>query len=134
MLCLVIVTVAALPAMRGKIGKTMKKTLKSTFVQPVEAVDGPDLMEGITPDENIGKTASITEESRAAAADFAVRLFKACEEEGKNTLVSPLSVMCALSMTANGADGETLAEMEQTLGMTRDELNTFFAAYLRQLP
>ena len=131
MLCLVIVTVAAVPAMRGRAGKTIKKSLNMSIVQPVEAAD---LMEGITPDENIGKTASITEESKTAAADFAVRLFKACEEEGKNTLVSPLSVMCALSMTANGAAGDTLAEMEQTLGMTRDELNTFFAAYLRQLP
>ncbi len=103
-------------------------------VQIAQKAEAADLMEGITPDENIGKAASITEESKTAAADFAVRLFKACEEEGKNTLVSPLSVMCALSMTANGAAGETLAEMEQTLGMTREELNTFFAAYLRRLP
>ncbi len=29
----------------------------------------------------------------------------------------------ALSMTANGADGDTLDEMEKTLGMTKDELN-----------
>ena len=111
-LCLVIVTVAAVPALRGMIGKKVKKALDSVnIVQPVEAVDGPDLMDGITPDKEIGENAVITEESRIAAADFAVRLFKECETEGENTLVSPLSVMCALSMTANGAAGETLAEM-----------------------
>ncbi len=35
---------------------------------------------------------------------------------GKNVLVSPYSVMQAIALTANGADGETLAQMEQTLG------------------
>lgn len=33
-------------------------------------------------------------------------------KEGENTLVSPLSVMSALVMTANGAKGETLRQME----------------------
>ena len=58
--------------------------------------------------------------------DFALRLFNACrvsDEKEKNTLVSTLSVLMALSMTANGADGDTLDEMEKTLGMTKDELN-----------
>ena len=52
----------------------------------------------------------------AAAADFGVRLFQTSMEEGKNTLISPLSVLYALARTANGADGETLAQMEQVLG------------------
>ena len=47
----------------------------------------------------------------AAATDFGVRLFQTSMEEGKNTLISPLSVLYALAMTANGADGETLAQM-----------------------
>ena len=52
----------------------------------------------------------------SAAADFGVRLFQISREEGKNTLISPLSVLYALAMTTNGADGETLAQMEQVLG------------------
>lgn len=48
----------------------------------------------------------------ASAADFGVRLFQTSIEEGKNTLISPLSVLYALAMTTNGADGETLAQME----------------------
>lgn len=61
--------------------------------------------------------------------DFALRLFKAVRQQGENTLVSPLSVMCALAMTTNGADNETLSQMEQTLGLPVDELNTMLAAY-----
>ena len=70
----------------------------------------------------------------AAAADFGVRLFQTSMEEGKNTLISPLSVLYALAMTANGADGETLAQMEQVLGMNCDNLNSFMLAYLDLLP
>ena len=70
----------------------------------------------------------------AAAADFGVRLFQTSMEEGNNTLISPLSVLYALAMTTNGADGETLAQMEQVLGMDRDNLNSFMLAYLDLLP
>ena len=69
-----------------------------------------------------------------AAADFGVRLFQATMEDGKNTLISPLSVLYALAMTANGADGETLAQMEQVLGMDAENLNSFMLAYMDLLP
>ena len=70
----------------------------------------------------------------AAAADFGVRLFQTSMEEGKNTLISPLSVLYALAMTANGADGETLTQMEKVLGMDVDKLNSYMLAYLDLLP
>ena len=68
--------------------------------------------------------------------DFAVKLFNSCRTSSGNngnTLVSPLSVVLALSMTANGADGETLAQMEKTLGIPKDELNRFAKAYMALL-
>ena len=52
-----------------------------------------------------------------ALTDFAVRLFRAANETDRNTLISPLSVVYALAMTANGARGETLAQMKDALGM-----------------
>ncbi len=60
--------------------------------------------------------------------NYAAELFKAsCTEElkeGKNVLISPESVMMALGMTANGAKGETLTQMENGLGGTPiDKLN-----------
>ena len=70
----------------------------------------------------------------SAAADFGVRLFQISMEEGKNTLISPLSVLYALAMTTIGADGETLAQMEQVLGMESDELNCYMRAYMDLLP
>lgn len=70
----------------------------------------------------------------AAVTDFAVRLFRNSVEEGENTLISPLSVLCALAMTANGAEGETLTQMEETLGLSADKLNAWVHTYMSQLP
>ena len=95
-------------------------------------VSANDLMKGVPakavdvlPDMDAGA---------AAAADFGVRLFQTSMEEGENTLISPLSVLYALAMTANGADGETLAQMEKVLGMDVDNLNSYMLAYLDLLP
>lgn len=64
-----------------------------------------------------------TQEEWNHVADFGVRLLQETMTEGESTLVSPLSVLCALAMTANGAKGETLAQMEQVLGAPVDRLN-----------
>ena len=52
--------------------------------------------------------------------DYAAELFRqSCTEDikrGMNVMVSPESVMQALGMTANGANGETLSQMETALG------------------
>lgn len=95
-------------------------------------VKAKDLMEGISPN-SVNALESLNEYS-AAVTDFAVRLFKASDEKGKNTLISPLSVLCALAMTANGAENETLEEMEAVLGMSKDELNLCLYSYMKKLP
>lgn len=70
--------------------------------------------------------------------NFALMLFKKCSAKDgkKNTLVSPLSVMTALAMTANGAKGSTLDQMQKTLGktMNSEQLNQYLGAYLNGLP
>ena len=76
-------------------------------------------MAEITPSAAVGATEEELRSGAAKEADFAVRLFRRCFDAEKNTLVSPLPVLSALAMTANGAKGETLAEMEKTLGMRR---------------
>jgi serpin B len=45
-----------------------------------------------------------------------------------------LSVLCALSMTANGAKNDTLSQMEQVFGMNIRDLNDYLLAYLSRLP
>ena len=66
--------------------------------------------------------------------DFAVRLFQKSLEEQENTLISPLSVMMALAMTANGAKGNTLAQMNETFGVDISDLNAYLAYYNKALP
>jgi serpin B len=73
-----------------------------------------------------------------AAADFTVDVFQRsfAESGDENVMVSPLSVLLALAMTANGADGVTLQEMEAVLGrgITLDELNKLLSQYADNLP
>ena len=95
-------------------------------------VQAKDLMEGITPN-NVNALDDLSSQN-ADVTDFAIRLFKASNESGENTLISPLSVLCALAMTANGAEEETLAQMEEVLGMTTDELNLYLYSYMKNLP
>ena len=93
-----------------------------------------DLMQNITPSSDQPAKAPRGDIDNASVTDFAVRLFQNCMEEGKNTLISPLSVLVALSMTANGAEENTLAQMEAVLGMPVDELNVWIKAYMDGLP
>jgi serpin B len=70
-----------------------------------------------------------------AAANFSLSLFNEACKEG-NTLLSPLSVYIALSMTANGAAQNTLTEMETVLGggMPIAQVNEYLHSYLSALP
>lgn len=91
-----------------------------------------DLMQGITP--NAHEDAQLSQVDNTAVADFAVRLFHAGLSSEENTLISPLSVLVAVSMTANGAESETLSQMEAVLGMPIAELNAWIRTYTEQLP
>ena len=69
---------------------------------------------------------SAVQDTAAALTGFGAKLLQ--NEMGKeNPLVSPLSVASALSMTANGAVGETKTQMEQTLGADTGSLNACFS-------
>ncbi len=61
-----------------------------------------------------------------ASVSFAVKLLRECYDGAGNLVLSPYSAMAALSMTANGAQGETLAQMEAVLGLPIDALNEAF--------
>lgn len=96
-----------------------------------------NLMAGVAAAKRDGKQPDDT--FTAAMADFSIGLFKrsiADPQNAQNTLVSPLSVMLALSMTANGAQGETLAQMEALLGggISLDDLNKYLYTYANNLP
>lgn len=52
----------------------------------------------------------------------------------KNNLISPMSILLALSMTENGALGDTLAEFEAFAGMDIGTLNKYLSGYLASIP
>ncbi|MCD8375964.1 MAG: serpin family protein [Oscillospiraceae bacterium] len=96
-------------------------------------LEAEDLMAGIV--AQMADSSVQTEETAAQAmADFALRLFQNSAVDGENTLISPLSVLCALAMTANGAQGDTLAQMEELFGLDVEGLNAWLSAYLAALP
>lgn len=79
-------------------------------------------------------TGEVTDEFKTAFADFSFNLFKTqLSEKGENSLISPLSAILCLAMIANGADGETLTQMEEVLGMSVDDLNLALYAYTAAL-
>jgi serine protease inhibitor len=101
-------------------GKVHNKGVKSGAVR--------DLTEGISKNESASKAPD--DEFKAAASSFAAELFKDNYSKGKTTLVSPLSVLTALALVQNGAQGNTLAQLEQALGgLDRDTLNAYMRAY-----
>ncbi len=55
-----------------------------------------------------------------ALGDFGTELLRQTRREGENTLLSPLSILFCLSMCANGAGGDTLAEFEALLAGAGD--------------
>ena len=118
----------------------MKKMIAMILVFSMTLVlascGGTTNSENITEDVTAEKieTGEIEMTDTDSALRFAADLFKASYQDGKNTLVSPFSVMVALAMTANGADGETLEQMEEVLGMPKDELNGYLASYIASLP
>ena len=119
-------------------------TLNIASCSLIQSMDGPkeqdeqpyqmaalDLMENIkansvTADEKFA-------ENNAAVIDFSLDLFKESLDENQNTLISPLSAIYALAMTANGADGETRAQMEELFGMSVEQLNLYLYSYADSL-
>lgn len=91
-----------------------------------------DLMTGVQAGD-VKTSIDVTGPEAAAVTDFAVQLLRQSMTE-KNTLISPLSVLCALAMTENGAKGETLAQMEDLFGLDQATLNHYLYAYAKSLP
>lgn len=87
-----------------------------------------------TDSENVGKDIILPSANAITYTDFAVRLFQESLNTEENILISPLSVINALAMTANGAKGETLSQMEQLFKADLPSLNEYLSDFNSSLP
>lgn len=98
-------------------------------------VQAADLLESFTPQSVETKPAD--EAFAGALLRLGCLLLQKTREQkpGENLLVSPLSVLTALTMTANGAAGKTLTEMEKLLGgsLKLADLNAYQAGWYQAL-
>ncbi|MDE6849341.1 MAG: serpin family protein, partial [Ruminococcus sp.] len=106
----------------------MKKCLVY-YLNPNPPVESPNDIINLTADiksaEVEGKDADETFVN--GQTNFALELLKNTVSENENVLVSPYSVVQALAMTGNGADGITKEEFENVIGggIDFDELNKY---------
>lgn len=89
------------------------------------------LTEGMTA-RTIDTHIDLTDDS-TAVMDFAAALLRQTTQE-EGVLLSPVSLLYALGMTANGASGTTLSQLEKAMGMDRDTLNDYLYTYRMSLP
>ena len=104
-------------------------TLGLVGCQQTLSLTATELTAGVTPTTEASAEAG----DAAATYDFALALLRASAKKtpAENALVSPLSVLSALAMAENGADGETLVQMERVTGMSVEELTGTLQAYLQ---
>lgn len=96
----------------------------ATLLTPVDTLNTPEQQE-------------LSEGFYAHQNQLSWQLFSAAvaESPGENVLISPLSVQLALCMTANGAGGNTLQQMQSLLCPgDLSSANADLAGYLAQLP
>lgn len=98
----------------------------------VPKVEAKDLMQDVKSREVAG-VEDLTMNNETVT-DFAIRLLQESLKEGGNTSVSPLSVLSALALTANGANGETRTQMETAFGISVEKLNRYLYSYIKALP
>lgn len=91
-----------------------------------------DLMKNIT--ARVIDTQPDTVAGAQAVTDFGIRLAQTGFKDNENLLLSPLSILCALAMTANGAKEQTRAQMEEIFGLSVDELNSYLHWYISTIP
>ena len=103
--------------------------LSLSACQSEKSLETTDLMTGIKAASH--ETVKPDDAFKSAYGNFSVELLKKCFDGKSNTLISPLSLSSALTMTANGANGQTKDEMEKILGsgIPLDKLNNYLSSF-----
>ena len=79
---------------------------------------------------NVSRATVVSQNQKNSVIDFSAEFFsKFSQTQDGNVLVSPVSLLYCLALLANGADGNTLKQIEDAVGMELDDLNRFVAAF-----
>lgn len=103
-------------------------TNNGSVVNLMENIDKSGVAEGSDANEEVENMDVFC----ADTIDFSIELLQENVASGEtNVMVSPVSVLTALAMTANGAEGETLSQMQQVIGenQTLDQMNQNMKAW-----
>lgn len=112
-----------------KIAETVSSTIKATEIESTELMsDSVSDIPYVFQSSNFCQPVSVPKLSTHATAEFGFKLFKEAIKEETNALISPVSLITALAMTANGANGKTLEEIENVMGAHTDIFNQNFSA------
>lgn len=117
----------------------MKKRIAALLLALVTAlplfgcgIRAQQLTKGITPTPM--DTSTDLTSGGAEVAQFALSLLKNTDAGRTGRLVSPISILYALGMTANGASGDTLSQLEDAVGMSLSDLNDYLYTFRMSLP
>ena len=78
------------------------------------------------------ETKAMDDKMRTAYETFAYKMF-GLMGTGSTKMISPFSIYTALAMLDNGADAETLAQIDAVLGLTAEERNAYMASWIAKL-
>lgn len=103
------------------------------FVGCQKEVTSQNLMENVTAN-NVSQM-TCTKAFAEVFTDFSLNLMKHMYSKDKNTVISPLALLNALMVSANGANGQTQIEIQKLLGskLTIDDINLFLHTYKENL-
>ena len=111
----------------GQAGTTTGKPAVKTDVKPKKSDYGQQLLDMLYEMVNDAKNLPLSSDNVLLGIDM---LYK----KGENVLISDLSLKMCLAMVAEGAQGDTLKELETYLGCSVEEYRKFAADYLKDLP
>lgn len=115
--------------------KNVKKPENITQENNLESMQQDKEQEEMLPENTddiaISEFSEENTDSKTAYMNFAIRFFQNLQRQEKeeNILVSPLSVYTALGMLESGAENETLAQLEQALGLDTEQMSVFMKNY-----
>ena len=100
---------------------------------PIQKIQASNLMNKVSKNKVTGMGAD--NKFITNTADFSIDLFKNTFSQADNTLISPVSAVFPLAMTANGANGNTRSQMNQVLSkdIPLDTLNKYLYSFRRSL-